>query len=255
MHLLQLNFWILAAVCQILVAAFMVKRKSHARYPVFFSYMLFHLLRSILLFVIFALLQQKRIAYASYFKVYWTLDAVSVALGFLLVYRVATNYFRDYALAQKIVIACCALGLVGLLLLNVVLVQASPGNETHRLISLILLLGRSAAIVQVGLVLVLYACSRFMALPWRTDFSFGVSLGLAICSAVELAAALSRSHFGSALNDIYSMARILAYFLAVVVWLVYISHPRAVTEIPNETLPASTDVDSWRQALKEVVIR
>jgi hypothetical protein len=250
---LQYGLWALAVIGQIAAGACMLKRRLHRIFPVLFCYILFEVARSTALFVILRLMRTHVASYRFYFGFYWITNALSIALCFFLVFEISRNFLFDYPLARQIVSFCLALAAIVLLLCDILLVRRAPGHESHQLISTILLLDRSVAVIQTGLVLVLFACSQVMALPWRTNLSFGVSLGLGLLGVTNLVADSARAHYGAAANGLYALAQMFAYVLAVVIWLVYILAPRKKTKISLHVQPEATEVAQWSEALTELV--
>jgi hypothetical protein len=252
-EILQYTFWTLAVILQIAASVMLIKLRFNRGFPAFFRYTVFEVFRSVALFTIIILKTHIHSVYAMYFDFYWITDAIWIALSLLVLHEVSRNFFRDYPLARKIVSAAFIIGMLGLLVFDVYLTTAAPGHESHHLIALILLIDRNLAVIETGLVVVLFLCTQFMGLPWRTNLSFGISLGLGILQSVNLVAVFARAQFGRTVNDVYAMSKMFAYALAVVVWLVYISHPRPSCDVCPELASASADVEDWNEALKDIL--
>lgn len=250
---LQYTLWTLAVILQITASVLLIKFKLNRQFPAFLCYTVFEVFRSVTLFTIMRLKAHVRSAYAMYFGFYWITDAIWIALSLLVLYEVSQTFFRDYPLARKIASAAFITGTMGLLVLDVYLTTAAPGHESHHLLSLILLIDRNLAVIETGLVVVLFICAQFMGLPWRTNRSFGISLGLGILQSVNLVAVSARAQFGRVVNDYYAISKMFAYALAVVVWLVYIFPPRPASKVCVELASASADVEDWNDALTDVL--
>lgn len=248
---LQYGFWALAVVLQIAAGAFMIRRNLLRRFPVVFAYLIFQSVRSITLFAILRMGHQPGV-YKAYFRFYWMTEVICALLCFSVIVELSRIFFRDYELVRQIVPAALLLGVVGLLALNVLLTASVPGHESHRLISAILLLDRSIAVLQTGLVLILFLSAKLMALPWRRDFSFGISLGLSIVGTTDLAAAFLRAQIGPAGNSIYAVAQTSAYLLAVIVWLVYIFAPQQEDDASTNIKLSPMDIHNWNEALTDI---
>ncbi len=249
---LQYGFWTLTVIFQITAGVLLARRRLYREVPAFFSYTLFQVFRSLTLFIVLQLLARHTLGYALYFKVYWITDAISVALCIVLIFEIARTFLREYELARQIVTTCLMFGAVVLLVSDVFLVRTFPGNESHRLISMILLLDRSLAILQAGLVLVLLIAARMMAIPWRTNLPFGISLGLGLVGTVNLASDAVRAQYGPAQNIVFDLARTFSYVLAALVWLVYIV-PSRRTESVADLSDLSDAANDWSDALTELV--
>lgn len=253
--ILQYGLWTLAVVLQTAVGVLMLRQRLHRQFPVFFCYTVFQVFRSVALFSIIRLKAHLAGVYAMYFDFYWITDAICIALSLLLIYEVSRSFFRDYPLARAIVSAALMTGTLALLVFDVFLTASMPGHESHRLLSLILLLDRNLAVIQGGLVLVLFLCAQLMALPWRTNLSFGISMGLGILELADVVTVSARSRFGRVANDYCATGTMFAYVLAVVVWVVYISLLQQTSKVCVDLAPASANVEEWNRAITDLLKR
>lgn len=252
LYQLQYGFWALAVMLQIAVGVYMMKQRLHRAFPVFFCYTVFQVFRSTALFAILVFLKHALAGYRAYFVFYWVTDALSAGLCLVLIYEIAGQFFRDYPVLRKIISVCLVFGAIGLLLCDILIVRRAPGHENHQLIAIILLMERSLAIIQSGLVVILFACTQLMALPWRTNLSFGISLGLGLLGTVDIIADSVRAQYGTTINELFSFAKMFAYVLAALIWLVYILPPTKKSGIAVDVKSASADTCKWNEALKEL---
>ncbi|MGH6630948.1 MAG: hypothetical protein ACREB3_14560, partial [Burkholderiales bacterium] len=97
------------AVLQAFLAAGMLRLRSHRHFPWFFSYTVFDVVSSVCLFV---LVHQK---YQVYFYGYWIAEAVSVLLGFAVIYEILGHVLGPYeaiwGLGRKLFIGVGALAI------------------------------------------------------------------------------------------------------------------------------------------------
>ncbi len=249
---LQFGLWTLAVVFQTSAGVYILRQKRHREFPVFFSYTVFQVLRSLALFLVLQLHTRGTASYASYFDLYWITDVVSVGLSLFLIFESSRGFLKDYQLASKIVSVSLVIVAVGLLLCDILLIGKVPGHESHRLIAMILLLDRSIAVLQTGLVLVLFVSSRILAISWRTSLPFGVCLGFGLIGLVNLVSATVRAQFGTTANLVYDLARMFTYVLAALIWLVYISPSRKIETAINAR-DLSDQTENWKGLLTELV--
>ncbi len=254
MEYLRYGLWALAVILQLAASVYMFKERLYKAFPVFFCYTVFQVLRSATLFVILQLLAHRHASYALYFKFYWITDAVSLGLCLFLVFEICRNFLRDYQLARQIVSACLVIGAIGLLVCDILLVRAVPGNEKHQLISMILLLDRSVAFIQAGLVFILFLSAKFLAIPWRTNLPFGISFGLGLLGIASLVADFVRVQYGESTNVIYDLSKMFTYVLAALIWLMYI-FPARKSEFSADVKEVSVDPENWNKILTEIVRR
>src|SRR5260370_17543592 len=113
MHWLMYVSWLVGPALQITLLTFMIQRKLHAVLPRFFSYILFQVVKSGFLFVIY------RYYDGSYFDAYWTGNAVSVLLAVAVMDEMLHNLFKQYGGIQNLgsIIFRWACGLLLLLLI------------------------------------------------------------------------------------------------------------------------------------------
>lgn len=248
-NVLQYGFWALAIILQVVASIVMFRRGLHVKYVPFFAYLVIQAFRSVALFVILELGKSPAL-YKTYFVFYWTTEALVAVLCLLIILDLTRQFFREYRMVRAIVPAILMLGLLALLAFNVLLTTNSPGHESHRLISAILLLYRSLAVLQTGMVFVMFLLCRLMALPWRRDFSFGISLGLSVVGAIDIAAVSLRSQVGRIDNDFCAVTESFAYLLAVLIWLVYILAPRKETGVAANIMP-ETAIGNWNETLTD----
>jgi len=251
---LQYGLWIPAVVLQTAAAILMLRLKLHRSYAAFFAYTVFNVLRSATLYLILVLMNAKALPYATYFYTYWLLDVISIGLCFLVIYSAFQRVFQNYAWLRKFASTAFGVGVVVLLGVAVTITAMSPGTETQRIISAILLLDRSLMLIQAGLIVLLFLFAAVAALPWRTDFSFGIALGFGVIASIELAAATMRAEFGQAGNEIYQFACVAGYNLAVLIWLLYIRAPKKASEF-SASAPDVTNVASWHETFTELLGR
>src|SRR5437763_12430367 len=83
--------WMIQPVLQLGVAGIMLRRKLHKTFPVFFAYIVSQLPIFCLVFSAY-----KWGNYEEYFYSYWICAAISLVLGFKLIYEIFLDVFRSY---------------------------------------------------------------------------------------------------------------------------------------------------------------
>ena len=84
-------FGILGAMLQLLIVATLVRKKLHARFPIFFSFLIYLVVGNFALTVL-----NIRISTAHYFALFWTLGALGMILGLGIIYEVFLNVLKSY---------------------------------------------------------------------------------------------------------------------------------------------------------------
>ena len=240
-----LALWYGGILLQAAIAVAMIYRRVWRRFPTFFTYTVFLVVRSLLLLVL------RRVSLDAYFYVYWGGELLSWALGLAVIQEVMQQLFAPYQAITRLATVLFRWGAGLLVALAVVVALASSGPDHDRVFAGILLFERSVRVVQVGLLSLLFVLAGFLHLRWPHRV-FGIALGLALFTSVELAAVSLRSHTGMALQQTFTVLKPLSFVLAQAVWMAYFALPERLPAA--ESSPAST-MEGWDLALAELLRR
>jgi len=139
-----------------------------------------------------------------------------------------------------------------LLLAGLVLAAYAGGNASDRAWFLLNVLNRAALILQTGLLVALFAVTRYLGLSWRNQ-TFGIALGLGLYACMDLAGAAIRSQTGSTYNVLLNYLSMGAFHTSVVIWLVYLLAPERAL-IPVEPLVTEhRDAEAWNRELERLL--
>ncbi len=108
----------------------------------------------------------------------------------------------------------------------------------------------AARVVEVGLLVFLFAFSRAFGLHWRQSI-FGIALGLGAFTSVDLAAVAMHTHIGQAAYLALSLARVIAFNVSLLIWMGYILAPERITSTTE--LPQRAQLEQWNQAMMELI--
>ncbi len=243
--------WVTGPILLVLTCGAVLKRKLVYEYPVFFVYAAFHVLRTATLFTIHLLHLQHRMGYADYFYAYWMTQAVSIVLGFAVIYEIYRGVFQHYDALRRlggILFACAGIALLVLAMWT----AAAPGAETPGVVRAVLLLERSVRLMQCGLVLFLFLAAFYFGLPWQ-NYRFGIALGFGVFASIELAAVAVRSHMGARVAVALSQVNAAAYACGVMIWLCYLLAPQPASQYAG--VVQHNDLEKWNQTLLEILER
>jgi hypothetical protein len=208
--------WLLGPALEVTLLAFMLRRKLQRVFPRFFSYILFQIMKSGVLFVVF------RWYGATYFDAYWAGNAISILLAAAVLDEILHNLFREYGgiqnLGSVIFRWACAL----LLLLSIVNALSSQAATADRVVTAVLSFDRSVRIMQCGLVLLLMGLCRVVRQCWRQHV-FGIALGFGVTASIELIAVSIVMHYGNSSGAAVSLVNSLAYNAVALIWIAYLS--------------------------------
>lgn len=213
--------WLLGPALQVTLLTFMLQRKLHLAFPRFFSYILFQVVKTGFLFIIYQHFE------ASYFDAYWTGNAISVLLAVAVMDEILHNLFKEYGGIQNLgsVIFRWACGV--LLALSIVNAFSTQAATADRVVAAVLSFDRSVRVMQCGLVLLLILLCHLVRQCWRQRI-FGIALGFGVSASVELILVSIVMHYGNGPAGIVSLTNSAAYNAATLIWIGYMSrksHP------------------------------
>lgn len=207
--------WIAGPALQITLLIFMVRRKSHKVFPRFFSYILFQIIKSGILFVTYRYFAE------NYFDAYWTGSAISVLLAVTVTDEILHNLFRQYGgiqtLASTIFRWACGL----LLLLAIVGALSSHEASADRVVAAVLAFERSVRLMQCGLFVLLMLLCRVLRDCWRQQV-FGIALGFGVFASIELILISMVMFYGDTPVEIVSLVKSVAYNAVTLLWIGYL---------------------------------
>jgi hypothetical protein len=239
----QYVLWIAPAVGQCLIALFMSRRKLAADFPIFRTYVFFHIVQLPLeLYCYFH-------SHALYFYAFWIMQAIDFLLVIAVIQELFGAVLREYTILKRRankIYRCAVLILVGVAFGTALLAH---GTETDRTVAGLLTLDTSSMIIQLGVLATLFVMSRMLVLGWG-QLPFGIALGFGVMASVQLAVSLMRSYLGDGSTPGYVLLRPLAYNLAVLVWLFHAA--KRERHKPASALPPEADISRWNEALEKM---
>jgi hypothetical protein len=230
--------WLLGPLLQITLLAFMIRRKLRLTFPLFFSYILFQLLKSVCLWLVY------RYAYPDYFDAYWTGNAISVFLALLVMDEIWRQLFGSYQGFQKLGSLLFRWACVLLFLIAVVVATSTQHTNADRVIAAVFTFDRTMRLMQCGLVFLLVVLSRFVRSIWRRQV-FGIALGFGIFASVELILVSIASRYGGSHVATISLIKSMSYNTVTLLWIGYV---RLASPAPR-ALPAEPQFEDWNVAL------
>jgi hypothetical protein len=221
---------------QIGVVVMMIRRDLRSTFPFFFSYNIFQVIATGLLFFIL------RTAPTQYFYAYWTYVSICTFIGLAVIHEVFHFAIRPYPGLRELGSVIFRWAALLLILLCTISAAGSNGDHAVRLTHGMVSLERSARLLQCGLLLFLGLCSTQLGLTWRS-FACGVAVGFGTFAATDLAiTSIAPSARYSALVNLITTG---AYFIAEATWFGYAMFAKLERVHSNEFQPA---FDRWNQA-------
>jgi len=226
--LIGLN-WLAGPLLQITLLIFMIRRRVNGVFPRFFSYIVFQILKSACLFVVYRYFPE------GYFDAYWTGNALSVIFAIAVMDEILRSLFREYGGVQILgtTIFRWSCGLLFVLAILGALSSSEAGGD--RVVKAVFAFDRSIRLMQVGLFLLLMLLCRIFKNCSRQQI-FGIALGFGIFASVELVLVSVVMWYGNGQAAIISLLKSTAYNVVTLVWIGYLKQqPHLVPKVEPAT--------------------
>jgi hypothetical protein len=248
MHLshVQVVLWLAPTVLESVIVLGMAIQRLWRTLPIFMSYLVFEIGRTVFLLI-------ERQDLITYFYAYW----VTEALGSLAALCVIKELF-DAAFERRLGLRRLGNLLfqwsTAVLVISAVLVAwASPGGDSQKLMAGILTLKRTVTFVEAGLLGFLFLFALTFGLSWH-HYAVGISVGLGLYGSVELVAITARAIYGPVATRAFNWAILAVNNCCVCIWATYFLIPHHAPEITNVPDPESY-VEKLNEALLVVLKR
>jgi hypothetical protein len=247
--LLMYLLWIAPQALLAILATRMVRNRIAANTPVFFAYLLFSIAKFLIRFGVYHLMGGNSVGY---FYAYWSLaliDAMFVLVVIHEIYILGLGAYEGLTMFASILFKWSAAVLV---LVGAVAAASAPGSDLSRLAAGILTLDRSATIVQLGLITLLFVATSTLWLGWQRHL-FGIATGLAVIISIELVALALTTRHGLILANTYNWVKSVAYLCGVLIWTVYFL--RREVPVPFTVYGDDLRLQEWNTALIKLLSR
>ena len=248
-QLVVFALWFPAPILQTIVAVQMYRRRLAPEFRLFFYYLVFHVLRTV---VLAATGFRHGSGGFAYFYIFWTTEILDIGLGMAVVYEIYSLVFRSYPALTSLGRTLFWWSVAVLLLIASVNASATPGTANSRFMAGLLVMDRSAGILRGGLLLLLFFFARALGLTWR-HYMFGIAAGFTLNLGVELVGYTMVSQLGLIAAPTLVLVNLASYDCANLIWLAYFLQSERVLDI-RTPLPQG-NLDRWNQALAELVYR
>lgn len=235
---------------QIAILVRMYKTGLWRELRMFFAYTMFCVFRTALLIPLRNYAGDSSSLYLSMYALSMIGDT---ALAFLVIQEVYAGVLHKYEGLRTLSIMIFRWAFMLLVLLAVVIAFAVPATDSNPLMAFFTVFERSAMIVELGLVGLLFVLARALSLGWR-ECVFGVAAGLCLFSSLDLAALTLRAHYGASVAIAYDAFKSLAYMATVSIWTVYIYRDSRTRD--QELVPLRNDtLDTWNAVVQQFLNR
>jgi hypothetical protein len=221
----------------------LLRRRAYLACPYFFSYVLFAIAADVTRFIA---LNHSSV----YALTYWVTEAGYDILGILVMYEVLRCVLGNLAHARWAPLILPLLLSIGIGL-SIAHRQAVPPKVTGVLVYIVL--GEIAVrFVQVFVFAGLVTLVPLIGLRWR-QYPFGVATGFGLYATIMLLTTIKFSDFGTRFKFLWGATSVVAYSLAVLIWIWFFSVPqKAATSSSELSAPSPGDLKQYRDALRRM---
>jgi hypothetical protein len=199
----------------VVLLCLMIRNRAYKAWPLFFVYVAFVIAGDVPRFA----LQGHR---HSHFLVYWLTDAGSALLGALAMYEIVRRIvrgLRSWWWTQLIFPVVVAVGVA----LSLARAHSSPPQVSGLLYYVVI--GEIAVrFVQVLVFVGLVAFFGFFGFRWR-QYPLGIAAGFGLYASVALFITTKLSDFGTRFTFLWGVISLVAYSLAVLIWIGFFREP------------------------------
>lgn len=237
---LLLVLWVIQPIIQAAMAIILYRRKLHKEFPAFFMYVVAQIPIFCIQFFLYRFTGPG--GHGLYFDSYWLACALNLLLAFRIIHEIFLDIFKPYHALKDLGTALFRWAAIIMVLVSAVLVSVSS-SWRDPLMSTILVVQRSVAVVQCGLVVFLLAFSGSLGVNWRR-LSFGVALGFGIVACGDLFMTMLYSVLR--IHILISLVSMAAYDLGMLVCLYY-----SVVNRRSDMVPVLVP-QRWDEALMDI---
>ena len=236
--------WYIPLGLLVILFGVLIRRHAYKLSPWFFTYVAFGVAADVARFVV-------RDYPHPYYLAYWITEAGYDILGILVMYEVLRLVLGSLArasMARRIFPAIFMVS-IGLTLARA---HAVPSEFGHGIAFYILAGEIAVRFVQVFIFAGLVALVPLLGLRWR-QYPFGVATGFGLYATVALLMNLKLSDFGTRFTFLWDVVSLVAYSLAVVIWIWFFSVPPKASSSGSElSAPSPGDLKQYKDALRRM---
>lgn len=243
----------------IAVAFVLIRRRLYRELPWFTTYIFYIAVYTAVFYWVFYWVSTTRPRMPLAFYCYWIGNIINQFIAFMVIIEVFRNLVREHDSVRKFgVRALIVIGAVVCLIAILVMPYGSQLEKSTMMRQMahgMLVLQRSIRIVQIGLLVTIFAFGSYLALSWR-NYNFGIALGYGLYASVNLVSSVATEYLGAlrfkdaTVANSVTLIDGLAYKLTLVLWMTYLW--RADRGQPTQLPPAGgdSDLEDWNEALK-----
>jgi hypothetical protein len=225
----------------------LIRRRIYISYPYFFAYTAFGVAAGVARFV-----AHSGQGAPYYYLTYWTTEAGYDIFGILVMYEAFRSALGTLIRVRRMHFAFI---FTGVLIFGICMALArTRTNPPHvdTIPSYILTAEIAVRFVQVVIFAGLVSLILVLGLRWR-QYAFGIATGFGLYATVMLLTTTKFSDFGTGFKLLWAWTSLVAYSVAVLIWIWFFSAPQKI-ERSGSTLsaPSPNDLKQYKNALRRM---
>jgi hypothetical protein len=242
MKVLNFIVWWGTLPLQVLLLIFMLRNRAVRHFPWFFSYNAYSVAVGV---VRYAFSRNE----ALYPYIYWVSDGIYAILGMVVMFEVFRGLLRSLARLPLLRWSFAAITLLSATLAH--WVTRSMPNDLAPVMMFVTEAEMCARFIEVLMFVLLLVLVSSLGFRWRHQ-AFGICAGFGIYSSCALFVATKYYEIGSRFTFSMSVVLIMAYTIAILIWLWYFSTPIAA-ETPRSSGPPLSleDMERYKQIVRK----
>lgn len=240
---LQNSVIILVPLIQFAICALMLRRGMACTFPVFFIYITYKLLHGL------ATTVAMHLSYVAYFWIYWIGEGVDALFILAVIQEIFAVVFAPYDSLRKFGSLIFRSMTIILCFVAIITALLAPAAETNPMMKALFVMDRSVQIVQLGLLIFLFAFCALFGLTWR-HYVFGIAAGFVVMTSISTVVLSLRTNEGQAGNFWFNVFGPLGFSLGNLTWACYFASAKAL--VPLNVVPGTEQLVAWNQALSRL---
>jgi hypothetical protein len=236
--------WYIPTPLLLLMVFVLARRQAYRSFPWFFAYCVFGVAADSIRFI-------TRGHPSLYSWTYWLTeggyDALGLAIMYEVVIRVANSVnrwrrIRPFFMLLLILAAAISVGRA----------HAMPPQFGHGLAFYVMVGEVTVRLVQVTVFAALVTLVPLVGLRWR-QYSFGIATGFGLYATTALIVTTKFSDFGTKFTFLWSVTSLVAYSVAVLIWIWFFSVPQKAEVSGSElSAPSPAELQQYKDALRRM---
>jgi hypothetical protein len=243
----QLTIWILSPILMTAVALGMARKGLIREMPLFFAYIVFHILECIAATIAW------NTSYIAYFNTYWAAEVIDALWTLVVIQEISGLVLLPYEALRSIGMKLFRVTLLALVAVAIIMAKDVGTFGVHKMVAALMTLQKSTQFIEAGMIIFLAVFSRLFGITWR-NYIFGVALGFGAAACICGTALALRTRVPEPYSLWAEAVLPFGFTIGTVVWAYYIVMPSSSVEISSRQIDASP-LSGWNRALEGMLKR